>query len=175
MQYVGERIEGEYATVRALIVTQKGTQVPVEARVLRRATVADVRRADREREPDRELPLPVRPGDPHLLLRGAGPPSQVARVAASGGEGRARQARAREQERVGAVLDVVERVNSSSQWLRPPREGTKIMPVGQMAAMYCASWPAPERMRRWPQPSAVAAASTTSTTSGSNGVRGTRQ
>ena len=34
-QYVGERIEGEYATVRALIVTQKGTQVPVEARVLR--------------------------------------------------------------------------------------------------------------------------------------------
>jgi phospholipid transport system substrate-binding protein len=35
VQYVGERIEGEYATVRALIVTQKGTQVPVEARVLR--------------------------------------------------------------------------------------------------------------------------------------------
>lgn len=39
-------------------------------------------------------------------------------------------------------------VNSSSQWLRPPREGTKIMPVGAMAAMYCASWPAPESMRR---------------------------
>jgi phospholipid transport system substrate-binding protein len=36
VQYVGERIEGEYATVRALIVTQKGTQVPVEARVLLR-------------------------------------------------------------------------------------------------------------------------------------------
>ena len=35
VQYVGERIEGEYATVRALIVTTKGTQVPVEARVLR--------------------------------------------------------------------------------------------------------------------------------------------
>ena len=35
VQYLGERIEGEYATVRALIVTQKGTQVPVEARVLR--------------------------------------------------------------------------------------------------------------------------------------------
>lgn len=36
VQYVGERIDGEYATVRALIVTQKGTQVPVEARVLLR-------------------------------------------------------------------------------------------------------------------------------------------
>ena len=36
VQYVGERVEGEYATVRALIVTQKGTQVPVEARVLSR-------------------------------------------------------------------------------------------------------------------------------------------
>lgn len=36
VQYVGERVDGEYATVRALIVTQKGTQVPVEARVLLR-------------------------------------------------------------------------------------------------------------------------------------------
>ncbi len=36
VQYVGERIEGDYATVRAQIVTTKGTQVPVEARVLRR-------------------------------------------------------------------------------------------------------------------------------------------
>src|SRR5439155_5708398 len=27
-------------------------------------------------------------------------------------------------------------VNSSSQWLRPPRDGTKIMPVGPIAAMY---------------------------------------
>ena len=34
-EYGGERVEGEYATVRALIVTTKGTQVPVEARVLR--------------------------------------------------------------------------------------------------------------------------------------------
>ena len=36
MQYVGERIDGEYASVRATIVTRKGTQVPVEARVLHR-------------------------------------------------------------------------------------------------------------------------------------------
>jgi phospholipid transport system substrate-binding protein len=36
VQYVGERIDGDYATVRAQIVTAKGTQVPVEARVLRR-------------------------------------------------------------------------------------------------------------------------------------------
>lgn len=35
VQYVGERIDGDYAVVRAQIVTQKGTQVPVEARVLR--------------------------------------------------------------------------------------------------------------------------------------------
>src|SRR2546422_181855 len=39
-------------------------------------------------------------------------------------------------------------VNSSSQWLRPPREGTKIIPAGPIAAMYWASWPAPDRMRR---------------------------
>lgn len=36
VQYVGERVDGDHATVRALIVTQKGTQVPVEARVLHR-------------------------------------------------------------------------------------------------------------------------------------------
>ena len=40
------------------------------------------------------------------------------------------------------------RVNSSSQWLRPSWDGTKIMPAGPMAAMYWASCPAPERMRR---------------------------
>ena len=33
---MGERVDGDYATVRALIVTRKGTQVPVEARVRRR-------------------------------------------------------------------------------------------------------------------------------------------
>ena len=36
VQYVGERIDGDYGVVRAQIVTAKGTQVPVEARVLRR-------------------------------------------------------------------------------------------------------------------------------------------
>jgi phospholipid transport system substrate-binding protein len=36
VQYVGERVDGDFATVRAQIVTSKGTQVPVEARVLRR-------------------------------------------------------------------------------------------------------------------------------------------
>ena len=36
VQYVGERVDGEYAIVRAQIVTNKGTQVPVEARVLRK-------------------------------------------------------------------------------------------------------------------------------------------
>src|SRR5439155_21241550 len=38
-------------------------------------------------------------------------------------------------------------VNSSSQWARPPRDGTKIMPAGPIAAMCRASWPAPARMR----------------------------
>jgi phospholipid transport system substrate-binding protein len=36
VQYVGEHVDGDHATVRALIVTRKGTQVPVEARVRRR-------------------------------------------------------------------------------------------------------------------------------------------
>jgi len=36
VQYVGERVDGDHATVRALIMTQKGTQVPLEARVLSR-------------------------------------------------------------------------------------------------------------------------------------------
>ncbi|HUP36047.1 MAG TPA: ABC transporter substrate-binding protein [Candidatus Limnocylindria bacterium] len=36
VQYVAERIDGDFATVRAQIVTSKGTQVPVEARVVRR-------------------------------------------------------------------------------------------------------------------------------------------
>jgi phospholipid transport system substrate-binding protein len=36
VQYVGERVDGDYAIVRAQIVTSKGTQVPVEARVLRK-------------------------------------------------------------------------------------------------------------------------------------------
>jgi len=36
VQYVSERIEGEFATVRAQIVTAKGTQVPIEARVVRK-------------------------------------------------------------------------------------------------------------------------------------------
>jgi phospholipid transport system substrate-binding protein len=36
VQYVGERVDGDYAVVRAQIVTAKGTQVPVEARVRRK-------------------------------------------------------------------------------------------------------------------------------------------
>lgn len=36
VQYIGEHVDGDYAAVRAVIVTRKGTQVPVEARVLRR-------------------------------------------------------------------------------------------------------------------------------------------
>lgn len=36
VQYVGERVDGEFAIVRAQIVTAKGTQIPVEARVVRK-------------------------------------------------------------------------------------------------------------------------------------------
>jgi phospholipid transport system substrate-binding protein len=37
IKYVSEKIDGDYATVRALIVTKKGTQIPVESRLLRKA------------------------------------------------------------------------------------------------------------------------------------------
>ena len=37
IKYVSEKIDGDYAIVRALIVTKKGTQVPVESRLLRKA------------------------------------------------------------------------------------------------------------------------------------------
>ena len=36
VQYVAERVDGEFAIVRAQIVTAKGTQVPIEARVVRK-------------------------------------------------------------------------------------------------------------------------------------------
>jgi len=35
IKYVGESIDGEMATVRARIITKKGTEVPVESRMLR--------------------------------------------------------------------------------------------------------------------------------------------
>jgi phospholipid transport system substrate-binding protein len=37
INYVGEQIDGDHAIVRALIVTKKGTQVPIESRLLRKA------------------------------------------------------------------------------------------------------------------------------------------
>jgi phospholipid transport system substrate-binding protein len=37
IKYVSEKIDGDQAIVRALIVTKKGTQVPVESRLLRKA------------------------------------------------------------------------------------------------------------------------------------------
>ena len=36
VQYVAGRGDGEFATVRAQIVTAKGTQIPIEARVVRK-------------------------------------------------------------------------------------------------------------------------------------------
>ena len=36
VQYVAERVDGEFAIVRAQIVTAKGTQIPIEARVVRK-------------------------------------------------------------------------------------------------------------------------------------------
>ena len=35
------------------------------------------------------------------------------------------------------------RENSLGEWLIPPMLGMKIMPMGPMRAIYCASWPAP--------------------------------
>lgn len=37
IKYVSEQIDGDHAIVRALIVTKKGTQVPVESRLLQKA------------------------------------------------------------------------------------------------------------------------------------------
>ena len=37
LQYTSEAIDGEYAIVRARIISTKGTEIPVEARMLRRA------------------------------------------------------------------------------------------------------------------------------------------
>ncbi|HSB41881.1 MAG TPA: ABC transporter substrate-binding protein [Methylomirabilota bacterium] len=37
IQYVGERVEGDYATVSTRITTDKGTEVPIDYRALRRA------------------------------------------------------------------------------------------------------------------------------------------
>lgn len=37
IKYVSEKVDGDYALVRALIVTKKGTQIPVESRLLRKA------------------------------------------------------------------------------------------------------------------------------------------
>ncbi|MBI2455690.1 MAG: ABC transporter substrate-binding protein [candidate division NC10 bacterium] len=36
IQYVSERVDGDVATVRARVVTKKGSEVPVESRMLRR-------------------------------------------------------------------------------------------------------------------------------------------
>ncbi len=36
LRYVGETLDGDHATVRAKVVTKKGTEVPVESRMLRR-------------------------------------------------------------------------------------------------------------------------------------------
>jgi phospholipid transport system substrate-binding protein len=38
LKYTSEAIDGEFATVRAKVVTAKGTEVPVEARMLKRGT-----------------------------------------------------------------------------------------------------------------------------------------
>jgi phospholipid transport system substrate-binding protein len=37
LKYVSEQIDGDHAIVRALIVTKKGTQIPVESRLLQKA------------------------------------------------------------------------------------------------------------------------------------------
>ncbi len=36
VQYTGETVDGDYATVRARVITAKGTEIPTEARMLKR-------------------------------------------------------------------------------------------------------------------------------------------
>jgi phospholipid transport system substrate-binding protein len=51
IKYVSEQIDGDHAIVRAVILTKKGTQIPVES--------AHLRRLSRERQPHRELSVAV--------------------------------------------------------------------------------------------------------------------
>src|SRR5690606_37961432 len=67
-------------------------------------------------------------------------------------------------------------VYSSGLWLMPLTLGTKIMAVGQMRAIICASWPAPEVIGRWLYPSrsawaAMRAATPASKVTGSKRAR----
>ena len=75
LQYTSEAIDGDYAIVRARVLAGQA-EIPVEARMLAAGTLAHLRHHHREREPGRQLSLPVRPHHPHVLLRGAGAPAQ---------------------------------------------------------------------------------------------------
>ena len=72
IRYTGETVDGNFAAVRARIVTKSGTEVAVESRMnLSRRPLADLRHPHRERQPRGELSLAVRPDHPIELLRRA--------------------------------------------------------------------------------------------------------
>ena len=76
IQYAGETLDGEQATVRTRIVTKAGTEIPVDYRMHRvRRPLARLRRGHRGREPRRQLPRPVQQDHPGIVLQGARRPS----------------------------------------------------------------------------------------------------
>ena len=60
------------------------------------------------------------------------------------------------------------RVSSRTLWLRPPTLGTNIIPDGQIRAIICASWPAPDGRRREGRARSRAVVSTSETISAGN-------
>ena len=80
IKYVSEQVDGDYAIVRALIVTKKETQGPSRvAPAAEGGALAHLRRPGRERQPHRELSVPVRPSHPDDLVRGTGSTAQEPR------------------------------------------------------------------------------------------------
>ena len=65
IQYTGEALDGEQATVRTRIVTKNGTEIPVDYRhASGRRPLARLRRGHRGREPRGQLPRPVQQDHP---------------------------------------------------------------------------------------------------------------
>jgi len=74
IQFLGDTIDGDQATVRTRLVTRQGTDIPVDYRMHRVAgdCLAHLRRLDRGREPGGQLSRPVQQDHPDLRLHVAG-------------------------------------------------------------------------------------------------------
>ena len=73
IDYLGEKILDDYASVKVQITTKDQIAHPVEYRLQKSGKrLADLRRADRRREPGEELSGPVRRDPGEILLRETG-------------------------------------------------------------------------------------------------------